>query len=103
MNTWQSGSSAALARNRATLEGMTAYLTSRGGWVGIYSTNLQWARIVGSVPATSTLAGRDSWLAGASSLSGAQDACDRQPLVPGGRVTLTQYVQSRLDRNYACH
>jgi hypothetical protein len=102
MNTWQSGSTAALARNRATVEGMTAYLTSRGGSVGIYSTNQQWAQIVGSVPASSTLAGRDSWLAGASSLTGAQTACGRPALVPGGSVTLTQYVQSGLDRNYSC-
>jgi hypothetical protein len=101
-NTWQIGSSAALANNRATLEGMTAYLTSRGGWVGIYSTSQQWAQIVGSVPATSTLAGRDSWLAGASSLTGAQASCARPPLVPGGRVTLTQYVRSGLDRNHSC-
>ena len=102
MNTWQSGSTAALARNRATLEGMAAYLTSRGGRVGIYSTNQQWAQIVGSVPANSTLAGLDSWLAGASSLNGAQAACGKPALVPGGRVTLTQYVQSGLDRNYTC-
>jgi hypothetical protein len=102
MNTWQSGSAAALARNRATIEGMTAYLTSRGGWVGIYSTNQQWAQIVGTVPASSPLAGRDSWLAGASSLTGAQAACARPALVPGGRVALTQYVQSGLDRNFSC-
>ena len=71
MNTWQSGSTEALARNRATLEGMTAYLLSRGGRVGVYSTSQQWAQIVGSVPSTSSLlAGRDSWLAGASSLDG---------------------------------
>ena len=48
MNSWQSGSRDALARNRATLEGMTAYLVSRGGRVGIYSTNQQWAQIVGT-------------------------------------------------------
>jgi hypothetical protein len=102
MNTWQSGSPAALARNRATIEGMAAYLTSRGGRVGIYSTNQQWGQIVGSVPVSSSLAGSDSWLAGASSLTGAQAACGRPALLPGGRVALTQYVQSGLDRNYAC-
>ena len=101
-NTWQSGSSDALARNRATLEGMTAYLVDRGGRVGIYSTNQQWAQIVGSVPASSTLAGRDSWLAGATSLNSARSYCSRPPLVPGGRVTLTQYIQGGLDRNYSC-
>jgi hypothetical protein len=101
-NSWQSGSTEALARNRATLEGMTDYLVSRGGSVGIYSTNQQFAQIVGSVPSTSTLAGLDSWLAGATSLEGARAACRRQALVPGGRVALTQYVQNDLDRNHNC-
>jgi hypothetical protein len=102
MNTWQSGSVDALARNRATLEGMTALLVARGGQVGLYSTNQQWAQVVGAVPAGSPLAGRNSWLAGASSLTGAQAACAKPPLAPGGRVTLTQYVQSGLDRNNSC-
>ena len=62
-NTWQTGSSDALARNRATLEGMTASIIARGGRVGLYSTNRQWAQIVGSVPSTSNLASRPSWLA----------------------------------------
>ena len=102
MNTWQSGSTDALARNRATLEGMTAFLASRGGPVGIYSTNQQWAQIAGIVPPSSPLAGRDSWLAGATSLSDAQAACRKPALVPGGRVTLAQYVQNDLDRNQSC-
>ena len=102
MNTWQSGSGDALDRNRAALEGMTAYLVSRGGEVGIYSTNRQWARIVGSVPESSILAGRDSWLAGSTTLDGATDACEEEPLVPGGEVTLTQYVRNDVDRNHVC-
>jgi hypothetical protein len=102
MNTWQSGSTDALARNRATLEGMTAFLASRGGRVGIYSTNQQWAQIAGIVPPSSPLAGRDSWLAGATSLADAKAACRLPALVPGGRVTLTQYVQNNLDRNQSC-
>jgi hypothetical protein len=102
MNSWQTGSTDALARNRATLEGMTAYLAGSGGRVGIYSTNQQWAQIVGSVPPTSNLAGRDSWLAGSTSLDGARAACRKPALVPGGRVTLTQYVQDDLDRNNSC-
>jgi hypothetical protein len=101
-NTWQSGSAAALARNRATLEGMTTYLTSQGGQVGLYSTNYQWNQIAGSVPADSTLAGRPSWLAGATSLKGARSNCSRTPLVPDGKVTLSQYVQSGWDRNASC-
>jgi hypothetical protein len=102
MNSWQSGSSDALARNRATLEGMTSYLLSRGGRVGFYSTNQQWSQIVGDVPSGSVLAGRDSWLAGATTLGGARDNCSRPALVPRGRVTLTQYVVDDLDRNHSC-
>jgi len=81
---------------------MTAYLVASGARVGIYSTNQQWAQIVGSVPATSNLAGRDSWLAGSTSLDGARAACRKPALVPDGRVTLTQYVQNNLDRNFSC-
>ena len=102
MNTWQSGSAEALARNRATLEGMTDYLVSRGAPVGLYSTNYQWGQIVGTVPATSSLAGRPSWLAGATTLSGAQANCARPALVPGGTVTMTQFVQGGWDRNNSC-
>ena len=102
MNTWQSGSPDALARNRATLEGMTAYLTAGGGRVGVYSTAQQWSQIVGAVPPDSPLVGHDSWLAGATSISGAQAACGKPPLVPGGRVTLGQYVQGGLDRDLSC-
>jgi hypothetical protein len=101
-NTWQSGSAGALARNRATLEGMTAYLVSRGASVGFYSTRQQWAQVAGTVGSGSTLAGRDNWLAGSTSLAGATAACRTTPLVPGGRVTLSQYVVDGLDRNHSC-
>jgi hypothetical protein len=102
MNTWQSGSTEALARNRATLEGMTAYLLGEGARVGLYSTSYQWGQIVGTVPSTSNLVKRDSWLAGATTLGQAKENCRRAPLVPGGRVTLTQYVPDSLDRNHSC-
>ncbi len=101
-NTWQSGSSDALARNRATLEGMAAYVIARGGRVGLYSTGQQWAEIVGSVPSGSNLTGRPSWLAGSSSLSDARSDCRNPALTPGSRVTLTQYIVNGLDRNNAC-
>lgn len=102
MNTWQSGSPDALDRNRATLEGMAAQLVSRGGRVGLYSTGQQWAQIVGTAPSGSPLAGLDSWLAGATSPADAQAACSQPALVPGGRVTLSQYVRGTLDRNQSC-
>ena len=101
-NTWQSGSSAALARNRAALEGMAYYLNSWKAKVGLYSTHTQWSQIVGSVPTGSYLAGRNSWLAGATSLTGAASLCKQAPLAPGGKVSLGQYVASGWDRNRSC-
>lgn len=102
MNTWQSGSPAARTRNRATLEGMTAYLTAQGADVGLYSTGQQWNRIVGDVPDESPLYELDSWLAGSTSLSGARATCGRSPLVDGGWVVLTQYVTDGLDHDHSC-
>jgi hypothetical protein len=102
MNTWQAGSPQALARNRASLEGMTAYLLSRGARVGLYSTRQQWTEIVGTVPSGSNLTGLDSWLAGATTSTGAKAACSSTPLVAGGRVILGQYVDAELDRDYSC-
>jgi hypothetical protein len=101
-NTWQSGSAAALARNRAALEGMAAYIVARGGQPGLYAVPSQWRRIAGVVPADSTLYRLDSWLAGGRSASGAAAACDRPPLAGGGRVALVQYVSGGLDRDVAC-
>jgi hypothetical protein len=102
VNTWQSGSSAARTRNRASLEGMTAYLLSRGAVVGFYSTAREWDAIVGDVPTTSNLAARASWLAGASKQAAARANCEDDPLTPHGWVALTQYVQNGFDRNVSC-
>ncbi len=102
MNTWQVGSDDARGRNRATLEGMAAYLDFRGAEAGLYSTNQQWAEIVGTVPDNSPLSGLPTWMAGSVDLAGAVAACDQPPLVPGSRVTLTQYVPDDLDLNHSC-
>jgi hypothetical protein len=102
MNTWQLGSSDARERNRAALEGMTDYLTERDGRVGLYSTGYQWGRIVGEVPEDSDLADLDSWLAGADDRADARERCDADPLVPGGRVAMVQYIEDDLDHNHAC-
>jgi hypothetical protein len=102
MNTWQSGSSAALARNRAALEGMTTYLESAGAEVGLYSTGSQWRRIVGPVEPDNVLYDLDSWLAGALSREGAEENCAEPPLTDGGRVVLAQYVSDDLDHDVAC-
>lgn len=110
INTWQSQGADpadvtvadAQARNRATLEGMTAYLAAQGGRIGLYSTSAQWGPIVGPVPTTSNLAGRNSWLPGATTLNGAIANCAKPALTPGGHVTLTQYVVNDLDRDHSC-
>ncbi len=105
-NTWQSGSAAALANNRATLEGMTEYLATTGARVGLYSTSQQWQQIVGWVPPGSSLSGLDSWLAGATSWAEARLHCEDAPLVAGGDVVLSQYVVPRggrpLDHDLPC-
>jgi hypothetical protein len=101
-NTWQSGSSDALARNRASLEGMTSYFTSKSAKVGVYSTNYQWESIAGTIPAASNLYSLDSWMAGARTLRGAQANCKNTPLNSGGRVILAQYVSSGLDYDISC-
>jgi hypothetical protein len=100
-NTWQTGSTAALARNRATLEGMADFLTSAGARVGLYSTASQWRQITGTVPSTSTLTPLNSWLAGATTLNGAISNCAKAPLTRGP-VVLTQYVVGGLDRDRSC-
>ncbi|KQS71502.1 hypothetical protein ASG41_19690 [Modestobacter sp. Leaf380] len=106
MNTWQSGSAAALAANRAALEGMHDYLATTGARVGLYSTSQQWQQIVGLVPPGSSLYELDSWLAGALSRSEAQLHCADAPLVAGGSVVLSQYVVERdgrpLDHDLPC-
>ncbi len=108
MNSWEGDATS----NRAVLEGMTYYFLNvlKAQGVGIYSTTYQWRSIVGSVgpvtsatlvPRPSTLNYLPSWLAGATSLAGAQRACRSLPLT-GGDVALVQYVQDDLDHNYAC-
>ena len=102
MNTWQTGSPAALDRNRAALEGMAALFRSVGAEVGVYSTGYQWRRIVGTVGADSVLYDLDSWLAGAVSRVGAEENCDAPPLTGGGEVLLSQYVSADLDHDVSC-
>lgn len=108
MNTWQADKVA----NRAVLEGMTYYYSKvlRAAGVGIYSTSLQWTIIVGGVgrttsgtvePGPSILNGLPSWIAGATTLTGAKRNCDSTPLT-GGTVAVTQYVSGDLDYNFAC-
>lgn len=103
MNTWQVSSADALARNTATLEAMTAYFTSKGAHVGLYSTAYQWNEIVGStVSSTSNLNGLPNWRPSGASLANAKANCNVPPLTTGGYISLTQYVQKNLDKNHSC-
>lgn len=99
INSWESNT----ARNVADLEGMTAYFTSIGAQVGLYSTATQWNQITGnSVMLNSNLNGLMSWLAGARNLSDAKNKCDLPALTLGGFVMLTQYVATQTDFDYSC-
>ncbi len=100
-NSWDSGSSDALMRNRVDLEAMVSYFQSQGITVGIYSTNFQWGTIVGDVPSGSDLVGLRNWRPGASDLAGAQTNCSLTPLTNGGLVSITQYT-TNFDNNYSC-
>lgn len=100
-NSWDSGSSDALTRNRVDLEAMVSYFQSRGIRVGIYSTNFQWGVIVGDIPSSSNLNGLSNWRPGASDIAGAQTNCSLSPLTSGGTVSLTQYT-SGFDYDYSC-
>jgi hypothetical protein len=101
-NTWQSATSAGQARNRATLEGMAAYLRTRGGSVGLYATPADWLEIAGTVTWDSTLYRLPTWLPGASTRSGALANCGGPPLTNGGRVTVAQFVSGGLDGDVSC-
>jgi hypothetical protein len=96
-NTWQADTSA----NAASLSGMVDYFHSKHLSVGIYSTSYQWKKIAGVTPATSSLAGLRSWLAGGSE-TGAPRDCEKSPLTPNGWVAMVQYV-THLDNDFSCH
>ena len=103
MNTWQSGSNAALQRNVATLEGSARYYQLNGSTVGLYSTAYQWGVITGNfVSEDSSLAGLANWRPSGSSLKNAVANCSVDSLTPGGYISLTQYVQKGLDKNHSC-
>lgn len=102
-NTWQSGSTNALARNTATLEGMTSYYSSHGAKIGLYSTAAQWNQIVGStVSSVSNLNGLPNWRPSGSTLNNAKLNCSVAPLTIGGYISITQYVQQNIDKNHSC-
>lgn len=103
MNSWQSGSAAALARNTAAIEGFGAYYQSKGAAIGLYSTAAQWSQITGNVMGPQTnLNGLPNWRPSGSTLANAKKNCSVAPLTAGGYISLTQYIVKNLDNNYSC-
>ncbi len=103
MNSWQTGSTDALARNRAAIEGFAAYYQSKNAQVGLYSTAYQWGEIVGtSLITDGNLVGLPNWRPGGANLTTAKDACEADPLTSGGHISITQYIVKNLDNNHSC-
>ncbi len=112
MNSWQRSGPDARARNTAAIEGMRQFLLAEGARVGLYSTHLQWNRIVGSTLTNRTtrnspavgayLIGADTWLAGASDAADAERRCATATGLSGGQVTLVQFISRNLDVNVSC-
>lgn len=103
MNTWQAGSTEALARNTAAIEGFASYYQTHGAKVGLYSTAFQWSEITGNtVSSSSNLNGLPNWRPSGASLSNAKANCSVAPLTTGGFISLTQYVVKNLDHNHSC-
>jgi hypothetical protein len=106
-NSWATSSTQAYTQlNIATIQGFVAGLQGSGanGPVGIYSTAYQWNQITG-LAAQTTASGfgstPPSWVAGASSLSGAQTNCSSTGFT-GVRPTLAQYPSNGFDADYRC-
>jgi hypothetical protein len=98
MNSWSWDRQA----NLAAVEGMAAAIRAAGGDVGVYSTARQWKLLVGDATPSVALAGAPSWIAGATSRSGALANCGAGSLTPAGRVRMVQWVQHGLDHDIAC-
>ena len=87
------------ALNVAALSGAVAFLESMDvEEVGFYSAPRMWFAITGG---TDDFAAHPSWVAGASTLSGALAVC-RENGFTGGPVALAQFFQDGFDANVAC-
>jgi len=85
--------------NVANLQGAVAFLESRDvASIGFYSIPRMWEAIVGSSDA---FAQHPSWMAGASTLRGAERHCGTIGF-NGGRVALSQFPKKGFDANVAC-
>ena len=94
-NSWRDDTSL----NVAALQGAVDYLTSVDvASVGIYSSPRMWSQVAGGALDFADLS---SWVAGASTLKGARNACAGAGLT-GGTIQLTQYLSSGFDADYPC-
>jgi hypothetical protein len=94
-NSWRTN----VSLNVAALRGAVAYLKSVGAVsVGFYSVGTMWNQITGG---TTAFAAYPTWVAGASTLRGAQTNCTR-PAFTGGSVAFAQYFASGFDADYPC-
>ena len=94
-NSWRDDTSL----NVAALQGAVAYLESVDvASVGFYSAPRMWSRITGD---TDAFAGYRSWVAGASTLQGAQRNCRGDGFTRGG-VELAQYFSGGFDADHRC-
>ena len=94
-NSWRSDTSL----NVAALQGAVAYLVSVGAAsVGFYSAPFMWEEITGG---TTAFAGHPTWVAGASTLKGAQARCIGDGFTGGG-VALAQFPYKGFDGNIRC-
>jgi hypothetical protein len=85
--------------NVAALQGAVAYLESVGAAsVGFYSAPFMWEEITGG---TTAFAGHATWVAGASTLKGAQARCLGDGFTGGG-VALAQFPYKGFDGNIRC-
>ncbi len=98
MNSWSWNRAA----NLAVLEGMAAAIRAAGAEVGVYTVPRQWRLIVGGAAPSSALSGAPVWLAGATTRDGALASCAAEPVTPGGRVRMVQWVERGLDHDVAC-
>jgi hypothetical protein len=94
-NSWTSNT----AFNVDELQGEADYLSSVGAAsVGFYANSSDWLTITGD---TTSFAGYQSWVPGASTLSQAQANCAGGGITGGG-VALTQYPSGGFDGDYQC-
>ena len=86
------------AANAAVVEGAARGYRKAGYQVGVYSTPLMWAEIVGDFAM-----GVPEWrAAGLTSRAEALNRCGRDWSIQGGRAVLGQWVEVNRDHNVTC-